>query len=162
MARIEQSATVNVPPEKAFDYLADVTRHIEWGSHLSSADKTSDGPVVVGSTFATVGKLFGTHEAEVKITELVPNQKITFESQDDSGHFRHEFIHLDPGRAQCGPAHPGEHEQIINQSAHALGRMGNDTQKPLSRRVEGGGGLLAEHLGKTVNVTQWRPQVMRD
>jgi carbon monoxide dehydrogenase subunit G len=92
MARIEQSATVNVPPEKAFDYLADVTRHIEWGSHLSSADKTSDGPVVVGSTFATVGKLFGTHEAEVKITELVPNQKITFESQDDSGHFRHEFI----------------------------------------------------------------------
>jgi carbon monoxide dehydrogenase subunit G len=92
MARIEQSATVNVPPEKAFNYLADVTRHIEWGSHLSSADKTSDGPVVVGSTFATVGKLFGTHEAEVKITELVPNQKITFESQDDSGHFRHEFI----------------------------------------------------------------------
>ena len=92
MGRIEQSATINVPPEKAFDYLSDVTRHIEWGSHLASADKTSDGPIVVGSTFNTVGKLFGTHEAEVKITELVPNQKIAFESQDDSGHFRHEFV----------------------------------------------------------------------
>ena len=72
MARIEQSTTVNVPPEKAFDYLADVTRHIEWGSHLSSADKTADCPVVVGSTFATVGKLFGTHEAEVKINGARP------------------------------------------------------------------------------------------
>ena len=92
MARIEQSATVNVPPEKAFNYLADITKHTEWGSHLHSSENTSDGPVVVGSTFTTVGKLFGTHQAEVKITELIPNQKITFESQDDSGHFRHEFI----------------------------------------------------------------------
>lgn len=92
MVRIEQSATVNVPPEKAFNYLADISRHKEWGSHLTSADKSADGPIAVGSTFTTTGKLFGTHEAEVKITELVPNQKIAFESQDDSGHFRHEFI----------------------------------------------------------------------
>jgi uncharacterized protein YndB with AHSA1/START domain len=92
LARIEQSATVNVPPEKAFNYLADISRHIEWGSHLTRAEKSSDGPVAVGSTFTTVGKLFGSHEAEVKITDLVPNQKIAFESQDDSGHFRHEFI----------------------------------------------------------------------
>jgi uncharacterized protein YndB with AHSA1/START domain len=92
MPRIEQSTTVNVPPEKAFDYLADITKHTEWGSHLQSVEKASDGPVAVGSTFRTVGKLFGTHEAEVKIIELVPSQKIAFEAQDDSGHFRHEFI----------------------------------------------------------------------
>ena len=92
MPRIEQSATVNVPPGKAFDYLADITKHTEWGSHLQTAEKTSDSALAVGSTFRTVGKLFGTHEAEVKITELVPNQKIAFESQDDSGHFRHEFV----------------------------------------------------------------------
>jgi uncharacterized protein YndB with AHSA1/START domain len=91
MARIEQSTTVSVPPEKAFNYLADIARHTEWGSHLASAEKASDGPVAAGSTFTTVGKLFGTHRAEVKITELVPNQKIVYESQDDSGHFRHEF-----------------------------------------------------------------------
>jgi uncharacterized protein YndB with AHSA1/START domain len=92
MARIEQSATVNVPPQKAFDYLADITKHTEWASHLSSAEKTSDGAVAVGSTFATVGKLFGTHQAEVKVIELVPNEKIAFEARDDSGHFRHEFV----------------------------------------------------------------------
>jgi len=91
MARFEQSTTVSISPDKAYDYLADITRHTEWGSHLASAERTTAGPVVVGSTFSTVGKLFGTHKAEVKITELVPNQKIVYESQDDSGHFRHQF-----------------------------------------------------------------------
>ena len=91
MARIEQSTTVSAPPEKAFDYLADIARHTEWGSHIASAEKASDAPIAAGSTFTTVGKLFGIHRAEVKIAELVPNQKIVYESQDDSGHFRHEF-----------------------------------------------------------------------
>jgi uncharacterized protein YndB with AHSA1/START domain len=92
MARIEQSITVSAPPEKAFSYLADIARHTEWGSHLASAEQSSDGPIAVGTTFATVGKLFGTHSAEVKITELVPSEKIAYESQDDSGRFDHEFV----------------------------------------------------------------------
>jgi len=96
MARIEQFTTVSAPPEKAFDYLADIARHTEWGSHITSAEKASDAPLAAGSTFTTVGKLFGIHRAEVKIAELVPNQKIVYESQDDSGHFRHEFT-LNPG-----------------------------------------------------------------
>jgi uncharacterized protein YndB with AHSA1/START domain len=91
MTRVEQSTTVNVPAEKAFGYLSDIARHTEWASHLSSADKATEGAVAVGSTFTTVGKLFGTHQAEVKVTELVPNQRIVYEAQDDSGHFRHEF-----------------------------------------------------------------------
>jgi uncharacterized protein YndB with AHSA1/START domain len=91
MARFEQSTTVSVPPEKAFDYLADISRHTDWARHLASAEKSSDGPVAAGSTFTTVRKLFGTHRSEVKITELVPNQKIVYEAQDDSGHFRHHI-----------------------------------------------------------------------
>jgi len=88
----QQSTTVNVAPEKAYEYLADITKHTEWASHLASAEKTSDGAVTVGSTFTTVGKQLGTHRAQVTITELVPNEKIAFESEDDIGRFRHNFL----------------------------------------------------------------------
>ena len=91
MAQFQQSTTVSVPPEKAYEYLADISKHTEWAPHLASAEKTSDGPVAVGSTFRTVGRQLGTHEAQVRITELVPNEKIVFESEDDTGQFRHSF-----------------------------------------------------------------------
>src|SRR5437867_8802782 len=91
MAVFQQSTTVNVDPQKAFNYLSDITKHGEWATHLVEARKTSEGPIAVGSTFETVGKQFGTHRAEVKITELVPTKKIVFEAQDDSGQFRHSF-----------------------------------------------------------------------
>ncbi len=92
MARFQQATTVSAPPEKAYQYLADIAKHTEWASHLASAEKTSDSAVAVGSTFATLGKQLGTHRAQVTITELVPNEKITFESEDDTGHFRHDFV----------------------------------------------------------------------
>lgn len=94
--QFEQRATVKVPPEKAFDYLADIGRHGEWASHSLQIEKASQGPLAVGTTFKTVGHMMGTHQAEVTITELVPGQKIAFESRDDTGHFRHYF-NLQPG-----------------------------------------------------------------
>jgi hypothetical protein len=33
----------------------------------------------------------GTHTGVVTITELVPNQKIVYEANDDTGHIRHSF-----------------------------------------------------------------------
>jgi uncharacterized protein YndB with AHSA1/START domain len=92
MPRVERETTVNVPAEKAFPYLADVSRHVEWAGHQLEVQKTSDGPIAVGSTFSSVGHQMGTHKGQVTITELVPNQKIVYESQDDVGHFRHYFV----------------------------------------------------------------------
>jgi uncharacterized protein YndB with AHSA1/START domain len=91
MARFQQSATVNAAPDAVYVYLADFTKHAEWSSHGLTVEKASDGPVAVGSTFNTVGKLLGTHHAVVTVTELVPNERIGFESEDDTGHFRHQF-----------------------------------------------------------------------
>lgn len=89
--QFEQRTTVNVPLQKAFDYLADVAHHSEWASHGLQVEKATQGPIAVGTTFNTVGHLMGTHRAQVTITELVPGQKIVFESRDDTGHFRHYF-----------------------------------------------------------------------
>ena len=54
-------------------------------------EKTSTGPIAVGSTFSTTGHLMGTHTGVVTITELVPNQKIVYEANDDTGHIRHSL-----------------------------------------------------------------------
>jgi uncharacterized protein YndB with AHSA1/START domain len=91
MPRFERSITVNCPPQKAYDYLADVDHHPDWASHNLSVEKTSAGPIAVGSTFSSTGHQMGTHTGVVTITELVPNQKIVYESNDDTGQIRHSF-----------------------------------------------------------------------
>jgi uncharacterized protein YndB with AHSA1/START domain len=89
--QFEKSIDINVPPQKAFDYLSDVTRHTEWASHNLTAEKTSSGPIAEGATFSTTGHQMGTHPGVVTITELVPGQKIVYESNDDTGRMRHAF-----------------------------------------------------------------------
>jgi uncharacterized protein YndB with AHSA1/START domain len=91
MPRFEKSIYVNVPPQKAYEYLSDVTKHGEWAGHNLSGKKTSEGPIAVGATFETVGHQMGAHKGVVTIRELVPNQKIVFESNDDTAQVRHTF-----------------------------------------------------------------------
>ena len=92
MARIERQTTLDVPPEKAFSYVADIPKHSEWAGDKLEIEPASQGPLAVGSTFNCVGHQMGTHHGELTITELVPNQKIVFESDDNTGRFRHGFI----------------------------------------------------------------------
>ena len=87
MASFQQSMTVNASPEKAFEYLADLTKHPEWAAH--NLEVQSAAPDAVGSSVTTVGHMMGTHRATVKLTELQPNQRIAYEAEDDTGQFRH-------------------------------------------------------------------------
>lgn len=91
MPRFEKSIDINVPPQQAYDYLSDITKHGEWGSHNLTVEKTSDGPVAVGSTFGSTGHQMGTHKGVVTITALDPGKKIVYESSDDTGVMRHAF-----------------------------------------------------------------------
>jgi uncharacterized protein YndB with AHSA1/START domain len=91
MPRFERSITVNCPSQKAYDYLADITHHPDWASHNLAVEKTSAGPIAAGSTFSSTGHQMGTHTGVVTITELVPNKKIVYESNDDTGKMRHSF-----------------------------------------------------------------------
>ena len=88
-----QETTINAPAEKVFNYVADISKHGEWGNpgQQLHVEKTSQGPLGQGSTFKSVGKQFGTQNDTVTITEYVPNQRVVYESQGKAGHIRHAF-----------------------------------------------------------------------
>lgn len=89
MPAFERQITINAPVGKVFGYLADFSRHPEWAAHRLEIQQTSEGAVTVGSTFASVGHEMGQHRAKVTISEFVPNSKIVYEADDDTGLFRH-------------------------------------------------------------------------
>ncbi len=93
MAKIEQGMVIQAPEEQVFSYLADLSRHSEWGNtdHRLQIEKTSEGPVGQGSTFRSVGHQFGQNEDLLTITEHAPNQRLAFESDGKAGLIRHAF-----------------------------------------------------------------------
>jgi uncharacterized protein YndB with AHSA1/START domain len=95
-----QSIIINAPQEQVFGYLADISKHGEWGnpSQKLQVEKTSEGPIGQGSTFTSTGQQFGTQNDVVTITEYVPNSRIVYESQGKAGQVRHTF-EITPGEA---------------------------------------------------------------
>ena len=96
MASFQQSIIVSASPETVFGYLADLTKHPEWAAHKLEVQPASEGPAAAGSTFSAVGHEMGTHRATVKLTELRSPERIAYEAEDDTGHFRH-WIAISPG-----------------------------------------------------------------
>ena len=97
MAQMERQISINAPTEKVYGYLADLTRHPEWAGDSLQVQQTSQGPVAAGATFTSTAKMMGSHTAQIALTELVPNSKIAFEAEDDSGRFRHYFVLQEEG-----------------------------------------------------------------
>lgn len=90
---VEKQIVVNAPVDQVFTYLADITRHSEWGQagHKLEIEKTSEGPVGQGSTFRSVGYQFGRNEDTVTIVEFVANRRVVYQSEGNAGTLRHSF-----------------------------------------------------------------------
>ena len=91
----EYDVTVNAPQAKVFDYIADVSRHGEWGSaddHMkASAEKT--GAPAVGARYKAEGMLNGKlNSSTVTITALEAPRRIAFDAEDSNSIFHHEFL----------------------------------------------------------------------
>ena len=95
MQRWEESTTVNAPAEKIFPLVGDMTRHGEWGGHGLQATKVGDGPVAVGTQYATTAKLLGTQREQSTITELTPPTKVAWDSVGALGTMHH-WVTLSP------------------------------------------------------------------
>ena len=85
---------VKAPQAKVFDYVADVSRHGEWGSaddHMkASADKP--GPPAMGSRYKADGMLNGKQNSSVvTITALEAPTRLAFDAEDSNSVFHHEF-----------------------------------------------------------------------
>lgn len=68
---------VDVPVERAFEYLADLTREPAWMTDVEEVRKTSRGPVRKGSRYWEVPRAgAGQVERELTVEEIVPNRLI--------------------------------------------------------------------------------------
>ena len=93
MASASREIVVNAPPEQVFTYVADVSKHGEWGNpqHKLEVRKTSEGPVGQGSVFASVGHQFGRNEDTITITEFTPGRRVAYQSDGNAGLMQHTF-----------------------------------------------------------------------
>jgi uncharacterized protein YndB with AHSA1/START domain len=85
---------VKAPQSKVFDYVADVSRHGEWGSEDDHMKATADkpGPPALGSRYKADGLLNGKpNQSTVTITALEPPKRLAFDAEDSNSVFHHEF-----------------------------------------------------------------------
>ncbi len=78
MGTLESEVRISASPEEVFAYLSDLEKHPEW-SHTMEIKRTSEGPIGVGSTYASKGKNFGmTANDTVEVTEHQPNERFAW------------------------------------------------------------------------------------
>jgi uncharacterized protein YndB with AHSA1/START domain len=89
------SVTIRAPQQEVFDYVADVSRHGEWGSaddHMKASAETPGKPGV-GARFKDEGMLNGKlNESTVTITTLEPPKRLVLAAEDSNSIFIHEFL----------------------------------------------------------------------
>ena len=90
----DYTVQVNAPQSKVFDYVADVSRHGEWGSeddHMKAAAE-KPGPPGMGARYKADGLLNGkANQSVVTITALEPPKRLAFDAEDSNSVFHHEF-----------------------------------------------------------------------
>jgi uncharacterized protein YndB with AHSA1/START domain len=89
--RFTKETIVKATPEQVFGYVSDLTKHAEWANEDLSVQKTSSGPLGVGSTFESVAHKFGTQKEKQTITEYMPASRVVYESNGALGTVRHSF-----------------------------------------------------------------------
>ena len=90
----EYSVDVKAPQATVFDYVADVSRHGEWGSADDHMKATAErpGPPATGSRYKADGMLNGKPNASVvTITALESPKRLAFDAEDSNSVFHHEF-----------------------------------------------------------------------
>ena len=81
MAKIEVSTVINRPVEEVFAVLSNEEKRPQWSSTTIEVEKTSEGPIRVGTTWRGVDRIFGRRmERESIYTEYQINRKITQKS----------------------------------------------------------------------------------
>jgi uncharacterized protein YndB with AHSA1/START domain len=82
---------VKAPQATVFDYVADVSRHGEWGSADDHMKATAEkpGPPAMDSRYKAEGKL---NNSTVVITALDAPKRLAFDAEDSNSVFHHEFV----------------------------------------------------------------------
>ncbi len=92
---------VRIPPEQAFAYVADVSRHNEWSTNSIKITPLTPGPVRLGSKYAAVGRQWGKDwPSQLEVTGYEPPRRFEFTatggpvSAPEGDPHRHEFLFI--------------------------------------------------------------------
>ncbi len=90
---------VRIPPEAAFAYVADISRHNEWGTNSIKVTPLTSGPVRLGSRYTAVGRQWGKDwPSELEVTGYEPSHRFEFTATGgpvgtpEGDPHRHEFL----------------------------------------------------------------------
>src|SRR5258706_2136593 len=76
MFQVKVSIVINRPLEEVFAFLSNLENNLKWRSGMIKAEKISDGPIGVGTTYRLINSLFGQQvEGEAVVTEYELNRK---------------------------------------------------------------------------------------
>ena len=76
MFQVKVSIVINRPLEEVFAFLSNLENNLKWRSGMIKAEKISDGPIGVGTTYRLINSLFGQQvEGEVVVIEYELNRK---------------------------------------------------------------------------------------
>jgi uncharacterized membrane protein len=76
MARIEESVEIKGPVDKVFAYTTEAKNWPKWQSITPEAERTSEGPMGIGTTFKGTSRMMGLSvKWTAKVTEYEPNRK---------------------------------------------------------------------------------------
>jgi len=87
--RWEEQIDVSAPADKIWGLVADFKRHSEFSGHGLQAEQTSDGPVGVGTTYATTAKQFGTQKEQSTVTRHDAPKQFEWDSKGALGTVHH-------------------------------------------------------------------------
>lgn len=81
MVTLQEKTRVDRPVEECFAYVADFRSAAEWDATAFEAEKVSDGPVKLGTTFKVRCSLpVGSVVIDYRVSEFVENEKISLEA----------------------------------------------------------------------------------
>lgn len=81
MIRLDKAVTVNRPISEVYSFILDFENESLWADEVVRTEKTSDGPIGVGSTFADHVELMGkTMKTSYEILSIKPNSAITIKT----------------------------------------------------------------------------------
>jgi carbon monoxide dehydrogenase subunit G len=76
MINVQVSIVINRPLEEVFSFLSNLENNMKWRSGMIKAEKVSDGPIGVGTTYRMINNFFGRQvEGEAVVTEYELNRK---------------------------------------------------------------------------------------
>jgi carbon monoxide dehydrogenase subunit G len=76
MINVEVSVMINRPLAEVFAVLSNLENNMRWRSGMIAAEKTSTGPINVGTTYRIINSIFGRRiEGEAVVSEYNLNQK---------------------------------------------------------------------------------------